>query len=89
LLGQQGRRPYRGIYGVFSIITDNIHDPKFVSVPEDVARLNKQQKFVVKNYHVAGDATEIDLKKSSWKDFVTYPFPAALKIELGQSGPVE
>jgi hypothetical protein len=76
LLGQQYRRPYRGIYGVFSIVNDKIHDPKFVSFLEDVARLNKQQQFVAKNYRVAGAATEIDPKKSFWEDFVTYPFPS-------------
>jgi homoserine O-acetyltransferase/O-succinyltransferase len=61
-------------YGVFSIINHKIRDPKFVSFLEDVARLNKQQQFVAKNYRVASVATDIDPTKSFWKDFVTYPF---------------
>ena len=89
MLGQQYRRPYRGIYGVFSIINDKIHDQKFVSFLEDVTRLNKQQQFVTKNYRVAGVATEIDPKKSFWKDVVTYPFPvkyANVKDSTGLPG---
>jgi homoserine O-acetyltransferase/O-succinyltransferase len=75
-------------YGVFSIINHKIHDPKFVSFLEDVARLNKQQQFVAKNYRVAAVATDIDPKKSFWKDFVTYPFPvkyATVKDGTGTS----
>ena len=62
--------------------------PKFVSFLEDVARLNKQQQFVAKNYRVASVATDIDPKKSFWKDFVTYPFPvkyANVKDSTGTS----
>lgn len=62
-------------YGVFSIINHKIHDPKFASFLEDVARLNKQQQFVAKNYRVPAVATDIDPKKSFLKDFVTYPYP--------------
>lgn len=62
-------------YGVFSIINHKVRDAKFVSFLEDVARLNKQQQFVAKNYRVAAVATEIDPQNSFWKDFVTYPFP--------------
>jgi len=62
-------------YGVFSIINHRVHDPKFVSFLEDVARLDNAQQFVPKNYRVPGVAAEIDPKKSFWKDFVTYPFP--------------
>jgi homoserine O-acetyltransferase/O-succinyltransferase len=62
-------------YGVFSIINHRVHDPKFVSFLEDVARLDNAQKFDAKNYRVPGVAAEIDPKKSFWKDFVTYPFP--------------
>ena len=62
-------------YGVFSIINHKIHDPKFVSFLEDVARLDNDQQFVAKNYRVPGVAAEIDPTKSFWKDFVTYPFP--------------
>ena len=62
-------------YGVFSIINNRKHDAKLVAFLEDVARLNRQQQFVAKNYRVASVATDIDPKKSFWKDFVTYPFP--------------
>ncbi len=75
-------------YGVFSIINHRMHDAKFVSFLEDVARLNKQQQFVAKNYRVASVATDIDPKKSFWKDFVTYPFPvkyATVKDGTGTS----
>ena len=75
-------------YGVFSIINHRIRDAKFVSFLEDVARLNKQQQFVAKNYRVASVATDIDPGKSFWKDFVTYPFPvkyADVKDSTGTS----
>jgi homoserine acetyltransferase len=62
-------------YGVFSIINHKVHDAKFVSFLEDVARLDNDQQFVAKNYRVPGVAAEIDRNKSFWKDFVTYPFP--------------
>jgi homoserine O-acetyltransferase len=62
-------------YGVFSIINHKVRDAKFVAFVEDVARLNKQQQFVAKNYRVPGVASEIDPNKSFWKEFVTYPFP--------------
>ena len=75
-------------YGVFSIINNRKHDAKFVAFLEDVARLNRQQQFVAKNYRVAAVATDIDPKKSFWKDFVTYPFPvkyATVKDGTGTS----
>lgn len=75
-------------YGVFGIINRRVHDPKLVSFLEDVARLNKQQQFVAKNYSVAAVATNIDPSKSFWKDFVTYPFPvkyATVKDSTGTS----
>ena len=75
-------------YGVFSIINNRKHDAKFVAFLEDVARLNKQQQFVAKNYRVASVDTDIDPKKSFWKDAVTYPFPvkyATVKDSTGTS----
>ena len=62
-------------YGVFSIINRRKNDPKFVSFMDDVASLDKAQKFVDKNYRVPGVAADIDPKKSFWNDFVTYPYP--------------
>lgn len=75
-------------YGVFSIINNRKHDAKLVAFLEDVARLNRQQQFVAKNYRVAAVAADIDPKKSFWKDFVTYPFPvkyATIKDGTGTS----
>ena len=62
-------------YGVFSIINGHKNDPKFVSFMDDVASLDKAQQFVDKNYRVPGVASDIDPKKSFWKDYVTYPYP--------------
>jgi homoserine O-acetyltransferase/O-succinyltransferase len=62
-------------YGVFSIINQRKNDPKFVSFMNDVDRLDRSQKFAVKNYRTPGVDVEIDPKKSFWKDAVTYPFP--------------
>ena len=62
-------------YGVFSIINRRKNDPKFVSFMDDVASLDKAQQFVDKNYRVPGVASDIDPKKSFWKDYVTYPYP--------------
>ena len=73
-------------YGVFSIINHKVHDPKFVSFLEDVARLDNDQQFVAKNYRVPGVAAEIDPKKSFWKDFVTYPFPVKYKTVKDSTG---
>jgi homoserine O-acetyltransferase len=73
-------------YGVFSIINHRIHDPKFVSFLEDVARLDNDQQFVAKNYRVPGVAAEIDPTKSFWKDFVTYPFPVKYATAKDSSG---
>jgi pimeloyl-ACP methyl ester carboxylesterase len=61
-------------YGVFSIINDRKSDPRFVSFMDDVASLDRGNKFVDKNYRVPGVATNIDPNKSFWKDFVTYPY---------------
>ena len=60
---------------MFSIINRRKNDPKFVSFMDDVASLDRAQQFVDKNYRVPGVASDIDPKKSFWKDFVTYPYP--------------
>jgi homoserine O-acetyltransferase/O-succinyltransferase len=73
-------------YGVFSIINHRVHDPKFVSFLEDVARLDNDQQFVAKNYRVPGVAAEIDPTKSFWKEFVTYPFPVKYKTAKDSTG---
>jgi homoserine O-acetyltransferase/O-succinyltransferase len=62
-------------YGVFPFINRHKNDPKFVSFMDDVASLDRSQKFVDKNYRVPGVAANIDPAKSFWKDFVTYPYP--------------
>ncbi|WP_050404498.1 alpha/beta hydrolase [Bradyrhizobium embrapense] len=62
-------------YGVFSIINGHKNDPKFVSFMDDVASLDKAQQFVDKNFRTPGVASDIDPKKSFWKDYVTYPYP--------------
>jgi homoserine O-acetyltransferase len=62
-------------YGVFSIINRRKNDPKFVAFMDDVASLDRAQQFVDKNYRVPGVASDIDPKKSFWKDYVTYPYP--------------
>jgi pimeloyl-ACP methyl ester carboxylesterase len=61
-------------YGVFPIINNRKNDPKFVAFMNDVASLDRAQKFVDKNYRVPGVAGNIDPKKSFWKEFVTYPY---------------
>jgi homoserine acetyltransferase len=66
-------------YGVFSIINHKIHDPKFVSFLEDVARLNKQQQFVAKNYRVAAVATDIDPKKIVLEGFCDLSVPGQVR----------
>jgi homoserine O-acetyltransferase len=73
-------------YGVFSIINHRVHDAKFVSFLEDVARLDNDQQFVAKNYRVPGVAAEIDPKKSFWKDSVIYPFPVKYKTAKDSTG---
>jgi homoserine acetyltransferase len=75
-------------YGVFSIINDRKNDPRFVSFMDDVASLDRANKFVDKNYRVPGVAAQIDPAKSFWKDFVTYPYPvkyATAKDKRGTS----
>ena len=62
-------------YGVFPIINHRKNDPKFVAFMDDVASLDRAQKFVDKNYRVPGVAANIDPNKSFWKDYVTYPYP--------------
>jgi hypothetical protein len=62
-------------YGVFSIINHRKNDPKFIAFMQDVDRLNSAQHYVDKNYRVPGIATNIDPKKSFWKEAVTYPYP--------------
>jgi homoserine acetyltransferase len=62
-------------YGVFPIINNRKNDPKFVAFMDDVASLDRAQKYVDKNFRVPGVAENIDPKKSFWKDFVTYPYP--------------
>jgi len=62
-------------YGVFSIVERHANDPKLVTFFNDVARLDKAQQFIAKNYRVPGVAEQIDPKKSFWKESVTYPFP--------------
>ncbi len=73
-------------YGVFSIINHKVHDPKFVSFLEDVARLDNDQQFVAKNYRVPGVAENVDPSKSFWKNFVTYPFPVKYKTAKDSTG---
>ena len=75
-------------YGVFSIINHRKNDPKFVAFMDDVASLDRAQKFVDKNYRVPGVAANIDPNKSFWKDYVTYPYPvkyATAKDKRGTS----
>lgn len=62
-------------YGVFPLINNRKHDPKFVAFMNDVDRLANSQAFVAKNYRTPGVASDIDPKKSFWKDAVIYPFP--------------
>lgn len=62
-------------YGVFPLINNRKNDPKFVSFMDDVASLDRAQKFVDKNYRVAGVAEKVDPAMSFWKDNVTYPYP--------------
>ena len=62
-------------YGVFPIINHRKNDPKFVEFMNDVDRLDRAQQFADKNFRVPGVASNIDPKKSFWKDYVTYPYP--------------
>jgi len=62
-------------YGVFPIINHHKNDPKFVAFMNDVDRLDKAQQYVDKNYRVPGVASNIDPRKSFWKNYVTYPYP--------------
>ena len=75
-------------YGVFSIINHRKNDPKFVSFMDDVASLDRAQKFVDKNYRVPGVAENIDPGKPFWKEYVSYPYPvkyATAKDKRGTS----
>jgi homoserine O-acetyltransferase len=62
-------------YGVFPIINNRKNDPKFVAFMDDVASLDRAQKFVDKDYRAPGVAENVDKTKSFWKDHVTYPYP--------------
>jgi pimeloyl-ACP methyl ester carboxylesterase len=62
-------------YGVFPIINHRKNDPKFVAFMDDVASLDRANKFVDRNYHVPGVSDNIDKSKSFWKDYVAYPYP--------------
>lgn len=73
-------------YGVFPIINQRKHDPKFVAFMDDVAALDRAQAFDDKNYRVPGVAENIDPKKSFWKDFVTYPYPVKYANAKDKSG---
>ncbi|MDA9432267.1 alpha/beta hydrolase [Bradyrhizobium sp. CCBAU 51627] len=73
-------------YGVFPIINQRKNDPKFVAFMDDVAALDRAQKYVDKNYRVPGVAENIDPKKSFWKDFVTYPYPVKYANAKDKSG---
>src|SRR5258705_335275 len=75
-------------YGVFSIVNHRKNDPKFVAFMDDVASLDRAQRFVDKNYRVPGVAENIDPNKSFWKEYVTYPYPvkcATVKDKRGTS----
>jgi pimeloyl-ACP methyl ester carboxylesterase len=75
-------------YGVFSIINHRKNDPKFVAFMDDVAALDRAQKFDDKNYRVPGVAANIDPNKSFWKNYVIYPYPvkyATAKDDQGTS----
>lgn len=73
-------------YRVFPLINNRKNDPKFVSFMDDVASLDRAQKFEDKNYRVPGVAEKIDSKKSFWKDFVTYPYPVRYANAQDKSG---
>ncbi|MDN4999350.1 alpha/beta hydrolase [Bradyrhizobium sp. GCM10027634] len=73
-------------YGVFSIVNHRKNDPKFVAFMDDVASLDRAQKFVDKNYRVPGVAENIDPAKSFWKDYVTYPYPVKYANAKDRSG---
>lgn len=73
-------------YGVFSIINHRKNDPKFVAFMDDVANLDRAQKYVDKNHRVPGVAEKIDPAKSFWKDYVTYPYPVKFANAKDKSG---
>jgi len=62
-------------YGVFSILNHMEKNPVLVDFMADVARLQSEPRFALKNYRVPGVAATIDPKKPFWADQVTYPFP--------------
>lgn len=75
-------------YGVFSIVNHRKNDPKFVAFMDDVASLDRAQKYVDKNYRAPGVTEKIDPTKSFWKEAVTYPYPvkyATAKDKRGTS----
>jgi homoserine O-acetyltransferase len=73
-------------YGVFPIINNRKNDPKFVSFMDDVASLDRAQKYDDKNFRVPGVAANIDPNKSFWKEFVTYPYPVKYANAKDKSG---
>ena len=73
-------------YGVFPIINQRKNDPKFVAFMDDVAALDRAQKYVDKNYRVPGVADKVDPAKSFWKDHVTYPYPVTYATAKDKSG---
>src|SRR3954462_15418416 len=73
-------------YGVFPLINNRKNDPKFVAFMDDVASLDRAQKFVDKNYRAPGVAENVDKTKSFWKDYVTYPYPVKYATAKDKSG---
>jgi len=62
-------------YGVFSIVNHRAHDPQFVAFMRDVDTLDAAQKFIAKDFRTPRVLTNIDPKKSFWKNYIIYPFP--------------
>jgi pimeloyl-ACP methyl ester carboxylesterase len=73
-------------YGVFSIVNHMTRNPKFVAFMNDVTRLDEAQKFVAANYRTPGVASDMDPKKSFWKNYVTYPFPVKYATAKDSTG---
>ena len=71
-------------YGVFSIINNRKHDAKFVAFLEDVARLNKQQQFVAKNYRVASVADRYRPEEVVLEGLRDLSFPGQVRDGQGQ-----
>jgi pimeloyl-ACP methyl ester carboxylesterase len=73
-------------YGVFSIVNHRKSDSKFVAFMDDVASLDRAQRFVDKNYRVPGVADNIDPNRSFWKEYVTYPYPVKYATSKDKRG---